>query len=140
MAAAEHKRYRRLFHAGYQLGNGKTGLHIAADRIDEHQKAVNIRAFLHTDKLRNHMLVFGGFGLSRKQIMPFDLPGDHQGMNGDIVFFGGNAAAVGNVAELQLLLFGLADFFVFGFRLVFLFTAAVVRLFGVGIVCVGIFG
>ena len=60
-------------------------------------------------------------------------------MDGDIVFFGGNAAAVGNVAELQLLLFGLADFFAFGFRFGF-FLAAVVRLFGVGFVGIGIFG
>ena len=61
MASSQHQTDRRLLHSRHKLRQSQTGLHIAADCIENHQKAVDSRLLLNGDKLRNHMLVLGRF-------------------------------------------------------------------------------
>ena len=68
--AAEHERHGRLFHARDQLSDGKSGLHIAADRVEQNQQTVDFVGLLNCRNLRDEVLVLGGFVLCGSSMWP----------------------------------------------------------------------
>ncbi|CDB31257.1 unknown [Firmicutes bacterium CAG:137] len=87
-----------LFHACNELGNGKPGLNVAADGVQEEQEAVNLVALLNSRQKRQDMLIFGGFGGLWQGLMPLNLTNDREGVNVAVFSLG----QVG--AQLQYLL------------------------------------
>ena len=79
--AAEHERHGRLFHARDQLSDGKSGFHIAADRVEQNQQTVDFVGLLNCCNLRDEVLVLGGFVLCGKFHVALDLAD-----NGDAVY------------------------------------------------------
>ena len=55
------------------LRDRKAGLDIAANRVEQKQKPVCIRAVFDCGKLWQYVLIFGGLGIARQAFMPFNL-------------------------------------------------------------------
>ena len=70
-----------FFHARDQLSDGKSGLHIAADRVEQNQQTVDFVGLLNCRNLRDEVLVLGGFVLCGKFHVALDLAD-----NGDAVY------------------------------------------------------
>ena len=67
--------------AGDQLCQRKAGLHIAAHRVQQHQKPLDAGVLLHRHQLGNDVLIFGGLLPLRRFGMPFDLADDGQAVD-----------------------------------------------------------
>ena len=76
MPAAQNQRDGGLTHARDQLRDGKSRLNVSADGVEQNQKPVYFVGLLNGGKLRQHMLIFCGFVLRRKHLVPLHLP-DH---------------------------------------------------------------
>ena len=72
MTAAENQGDGRCFHSGDEFRDGKSGLHIAADGVEQDKKSVDFLTFLNRRKLRKNMFIFCGFGVFRRFLMPLD--------------------------------------------------------------------
>jgi hypothetical protein len=78
MSAAQHQRHGRLFHAGNQLGNGKSRLDISTDGVENNHQPFDGRVLFDGDQLRNDVLILGGLVLRRQDIVTLDLTDDGQ--------------------------------------------------------------
>ena len=79
--AAQHQRGAGLGDAGDQLCQCKTGLHIAAHRVQQHQQPLDAGIFLHRHQLWDDVFVLGGFLPLRRFGVPFDLADDGQAVD-----------------------------------------------------------
>ena len=101
MAAPQHERNGRLGHPRNQLGDGKAGLHIAADCVEQHKHAVDLLGLLNRGDLRDQVFILGGFILFRQLHMPLDLADDRDAMHGAARAFGRNRAGFCDAALLR---------------------------------------
>ena len=80
--APQHQRNGGLFHAGDELGDGQTGLHIAAGGVQKDEQAVDVVAFLDGGQHGQHVLVLGGLGLAGQHLVSLDVTDDGQTVDG----------------------------------------------------------
>ena len=67
---------RGLGHAGDQLRDGKSRLHIAAHRVEQKQHPVHLVALLQLGKQRQDVLIFGGLSCVGRGGMALNLADD----------------------------------------------------------------
>ena len=79
--AAQHQRGAGLGDTGDQLCQCKTGLHIAAHRVQQHQQPLDAGVLLHRHQLGDDVLVLGGLLPLRRFGVPFDLADDGQAVD-----------------------------------------------------------
>ena len=79
--AAQHQRGAGLGDTGDQLCQCKTGLHIAAHRVQQHQQPLDAGVLLHRHQLGDDVLILGGLLPLRSFGVPFDLADDGQAVD-----------------------------------------------------------
>ena len=76
VTAAENQGHCRGFHSCDEFRDGKSGLHIAADCVEQDEKTVDFFALLDRRKLRKDVFIFCGFSVFRRFLMSFDRADD----------------------------------------------------------------
>ena len=102
MSAAQDQGHGGLFHAGDHLRNGKTGLNVAADGVQQEQQPIDLLALLDVGQQRQDVLVFGGLGVFGQNLVALHLADDGEGVDA-AVFGGGEVCA--QLRQSVLLLF-----------------------------------
>ena len=92
-----------LFHPGNHLRNGKARLDVAADGVQQEQQTVNFVALLNVGQQRQDVLVLGGLGVFRQDLVALHLADDGQGI--DIAVFGAGQVRSQFRQPVSLLLF-----------------------------------
>ena len=78
MTASQNQGHRGLTDGCNHLCNGKSALHIAAYRIDQHQQPLDLWILFHCRQHRNHMLIFGCLTVCGQTFMPFYFSDDRE--------------------------------------------------------------